>query len=346
MSEPRRRLRGCPAQHFRFDSIVVGLVWLADGALVTGLGDGSVRIGDAGLAQPVVARPHAPQAALLVLSPDIDGAGILTGGDDGALMRTDSTGRSTKLAELSGAQVDVLAINVAAGLRAAAGGREICLLNREGKVVATTKDHPSSVAGLAFNPKGRRLAVAHYGGITLWWTRSLGGTPTRLEWQGSHIGVTWSPDGRVIMSAMQGAELHGWRIADGEDIRMAGYALKVRSMVWLRKPMMLLTSGAGCVVGWNFAGAGPTGQPPVEIGGGYGQVVTVVATHPHKPFVAAGFDDGRAILCEIATDRVVRLRPGDDERVTAIAWSPDGRRLAVGTEQGSLSLFDPPLGAD
>lgn len=45
---------------------------------------------------------------------------------------------------------------------------------------ARTSDHSSTVSGLAFNPKGKRLAVAHYGGVTLWWTATLGQTPNRL----------------------------------------------------------------------------------------------------------------------------------------------------------------------
>jgi WD40 repeat protein len=36
----------------------------------------------------------------------------------------------------------------------------------------------------------------------------------------------------------------------------------------------------------------------------------------------------------------VRLRWPDWERVTTLAWSPDGTRLAVGTETGAISLFD------
>jgi WD40 repeat protein len=39
-------------------------------------------------------------------------------------------------------------------------------------------------------------------------------------------------------------------------------------------------------------------------------------------------------------DRVFPIRPGEGGRVTALAWSPDGTRLAIGTEQGALSLFD------
>jgi WD40 repeat protein len=201
------------------------------------------------------------------------------------------------------------------------------------------------VTGLAFNPKGKRLAASHYGGVTLWWTGTLGQSPKRLGWRGSHIGASWSPDGSIIMTATQEATLHGWRLSDGKDMQMTGYAAKVRSMGWLAKPMTLATAGGDCVTAWSFTGGGPMGKPPVEVGRGIGRLVTSVAVHPKRPLVAAGFDDGRVAVCELSGERVVRLRPGDGGRTSALAWSWDGTRLAAATDAGAVSLFDLSRGA-
>ena len=122
---------------------------------------------------------------------------------------------------------------------------------------------------------------------------------------------------------------------------MAGYGAKVRSMDWLRRPMILATSGGDCVTAWSFAGGGPMGKPPLEVGSGLGRLVTSVAVHPKNPIVAAGFDEGQVIVCALSRqEKVVRLRWPDWERITALAWSRDGARLAVGTEAGVISLFD------
>jgi WD40 repeat protein len=197
------------------------------------------------------------------------------------------------------------------------------------------------VTGLAFNPKGKRLAVSHYGGATLRWTGKLDQGATKLEWRGSHIGVTWSPDGTTVLTAMQERELHGWRLSDRQTMSMAGYGAKVRSMDWLRRPMILATSGGDCVTAWSFTGGGPMGKPPLEVGSGLGRLVTSVAVHPKNPIVAAGFDEGQVIVCALSRqEKVVRLRWPDWERITALAWSRDGARLAVGTDGGVISLFD------
>jgi WD40 repeat protein len=163
----------------------------------------------------------------------------------------------------------------------------------------------------------------------------------KLEWRGSHIGITWSPDGTTVLTAMQERELRGWRLTDRQTMSMAGYAAKVRSMEWLRRPMILATSGGDCVTAWSFTGGGPMGKPPLEVGSGLGRFVTSVAVHPKTPIVAAGFDEGQVIVGALSRqEKVVRLRWPDWERVTALAWSRDGARLAAGTEAGAVSLFD------
>ena len=56
--------------------------------------------------------------------------------------------------------------------------------------------------------------------------------------------MTFSPDGKFLVTAMQEPTLHGWRLADRKDMRMAGYTAKVRSMAWTPGGKWLATSGA------------------------------------------------------------------------------------------------------
>ena len=340
MSLAEPRVRVSPAQETEFDAGIIGAVFSDSGLLAASLGDGTVQlIGPDGDVRSVPAH----DGAALCLTLDTDGQGFVTGGDDGRLVRSSPDGEATELLNAPGRQIDVLTVSRLGKARAVAIGTEVRLLDASGAVRACASGHPSTVSGLAFNPKGKRLAVAHYGGITLWWTATLGQTPTRLTWRGSHIGVSWSPDGTHLMTAMQECELHGWRVADGEDMAMRGYAAKVRSMDWLAKPPILATSGSECVIAWSFAGAGPQGKPPLEVGQGIGQLVTQVAVHPSRPLVATGFDDGRVAICKLTADResrAIRLRPSDGGRISALAWSRDGVRLAAGTDAGALSVFD------
>ena len=323
-----------------FDAGITGAVFSEGGLLAVTLGDGTVQlIGQDGDIRSV--RAHDGVALCLAL--DIDGQGFVTGGDDGRLVRTSADGGIAGLMCDPGRQIDVLAVSRAANARAVAVGKEVRLIDARGGVRARASDHPSTVSGIAFNPKGKRLAVTHYGGVTLWRTATFGQTPSRLKWHGSHIGVSWSPDGTYIVTATQECELHGWRVVDGSDMAMRGYAVKVRSLDWLAKPPTLATSGAECVIAWPFGGSGPRGKPPLEIGKGIGRLVTQVAVHPTRPLVATGFDDGSVAVCELTADpnsQTFPLCPGDGGRVVTLAWSRDGAKLAAGTDAGVLCVFD------
>jgi WD40 repeat protein len=323
-----------------YDAAITAVAFSETDVLAVALGDGSIQlIGPDG----TVRAEQVHGGAALCLAVDIDGHGFITGGDDGRLVRSAIDGSACELLSAPGRQIDVLAVSRPANARAVAIGREVRLLDATGGVRTCASSHPSTVSGLAFNPKGKRLAVSHYGGVTLWWTNARGGSPQRMEWRGSHIGVTWSPNGAYVMTAMQECELHGWRLADGESMALSGYATKVRSMDWLARPAWLVTAGARSVVAWPFAGSGPQGKAPIELCRGVGRLATRVAVHPKQPLVAAGFDDGSVAVCALPNqvdDGIFRIRPSGGGQVTALAWSRDGRQLAIGTEAGILSLFD------
>ena len=107
------------------------------------------------------------------------------------------------------------------GAVAWSAGKQAFVRNAKGEVKSL--DLPSSAGGLAFSPKGLRVAIAHYGGVTLWFPNAQA-TPETFAWKGSHLDVAFSPDGRFLVTSMQEPTLHGWRLADAKDMRMSGYS--------------------------------------------------------------------------------------------------------------------------
>ena len=122
---------------------------------------------------------------------------------------------------------------------------------RDAKGGLKTALAPSTVRGIAFTPKGYRLAFAYYGGASLWFPNTES-PPEAFDWKGSHLDVTVSPDGRFLVTSMQENALHGWRIADKAHMRMSGYPSKVRSWSWSPDGFWLATSGADSCVIWPF----------------------------------------------------------------------------------------------
>ena len=160
-----------------------------------------------------------------------------------------------------------MAASPASGLIAFAAGRQVRVLDAGDADFSRAVRHARAVADVAFDARGLRLASASYGGVELRYARVADQKPVSLKWPGAHLGVAWSPDARFVISALHENQLHGWRLSDAKDMRMAGYPAKVRSLAFLAKGALLASSGAPGAVIWPFAGAnGPMGKDAVEIG--------------------------------------------------------------------------------
>src|SRR5665213_4476915 len=200
-------------------------------------------------------------------------------------------------------------------------------------------DLPSTVAGLAFFPKGFRLAIAHYNGATLWFPNAGGAKPETLEWKGSHLGVTVSPDGKFLVTTMQESTLHGWRIVDAKHMRMSGYSARVRSLSWMHDGSFLATSGSEQLILWPFDGKdGPMGRQPKLMAKSQARV-SVIACHPRQPVVAVGYADGVVVLVRIDDGALILVKGEGTSPVSAFGWAASGQILAFGTEEGEAGAL-------
>ncbi len=301
------------------------------------LGDGTVRFEINGAITVVEAHG----GAILCAGLHPSGQGVVTGGDDGRLVWSRPDGTQA-LAAVKGKWIDALASSAVSGLIAYAASKELHVLDIKDSEFARTFKHERSVAGLAFDPKGRRLAAATYGGAALWYVRIAEQKPQMLKWAGSHIDVIFSPDGRFVVSAMQENALHGWRLADAKDMRMGGYPAKPRSFCFLNKGQLMATSGAAGAILWPFTGAnGPMGKEAIIVGNDDSALITRVAAPPIGATLCAGLDDGRVWAADLRGVGVKFLKAEKGAPITALAVSPDGRTVAWGAEDGRAAGIEP-----
>jgi WD40 repeat protein len=268
------------------------------------------------------------------------GEGLITGGDDGKVVWSRPSGVDV-LAEVKNRWIDCVAASPDSGLVAFGAGREVHVRDVKDAAFARTFTHDKSVAGLAFEPKGRKLAAATYGGVAVWYARINEQKPQFLKWAGSHIALAYSPDGRFLMSSMQENQLHGWRLADSKDMRMGGYPAKVKSMAFVAKGQAMATSGAQGAVVWPFAGSnGPMGKEAAEVAYDQAAMVVRVAGALNKTLLAGGLDDGRVWLIDLTGGPTKVLKAEKGAAISTLAMSPDGTRLAWGDEDGEAGLAD------
>src|SRR5208282_5547548 len=149
-----------------------------------------------------------------LLATTADGERIVSGGDDGKVVLTDLGSSRVLATDPKHRWIDHVALGPDGAVGWSAGKTAFAQAKELREFEA-----PSTVGGLAFLPKGFRLAVAHYNGASLWFPNAPQAAPEKLEWKGSHLGATVSPDGRFLVTTMQEPMLHGWRLADRQHMR-------------------------------------------------------------------------------------------------------------------------------
>jgi WD40 repeat protein len=266
-----------------------------------------------------------------------DGSRIVMGGDNGKLVALDTKGDVAVLAtDAKRRWIDNVALHPDGAVAWSAGKTAFV---RGGKGEDKSFDVPSTVGGLAFAPKGLRLAIAHYNGVTLWFP-NMAANGEVLEWAGSHLAVTFSPDNKFLVTAMHEPALHGWRLADHRHMRMTGYPGRVRSISWSAGGKALATSGADAVIMWPFASKdGPMGKEPAMLAPLQARV-SMVACHPKQDILATGYSDGTILMVRLTDGAEILVRKNGSVPVAALAWNAKGTLLAFAAEDGDAGLLE------
>jgi WD40 repeat protein len=310
---------------------VIAVHFLGDRAAFVGAEENVALVDEAG----EISRVTVHGGGILCVS--ADGARIVMGGDDGRLVALDKKGETALLAtDPKRRWIDNVALHPDGAVAWSAGKTAFV---RNGKAEEKSFEVPSTVGGLAFAPKGLRLAIAHYNGVTLWFP-NMAANAEILEWAGSHLGVVFSPDNKFLVTAMHEPALHGWRLADHRHMRMTGYPGRVRSMSWSAGGKALATSGADSVIMWPFASKdGPMGKEPAMFAPLQARV-SMVACHPKQDILAVGYSDGTILMVRMTDGAEILVRRNGTAAVTALAWNPKGTLLAFAAEDGDGGLLE------
>lgn len=311
------------------DAFVVATGFLGPRA-VFALGDGTARLSG----EEAAISLH--RGALLAAAISADGKRLVSGGDDGRVVELTAEGEVAELASRPRKWIDIVTI-APQGAVGFASGRTAWVKTATGAEKEFGLER--AVGGLAFAPKGLRLAIARYDGASLYWV-NVDAPALELSWKGAHSGITFSPDGKYLVTTMQENAMHGWRLADQQDMRMTGYPAKIKSVDWSAKGRYLASSGANAAILWPFFGkTGPMGQQPLQLGVRSDSLVSVVACHPSEEVCAIGYQDGMVLAARFSDGAEVLLRRPGEAPVSALAWDRRGGRLAFGTEAGEAGVI-------
>lgn len=160
---------------------------------------------------------------------------------------------------------------------------------------------------------------------------------TRLRLVGG-ISVAADPHGRYVAIGDLAGSVHVLGVGSVDDGReLTGYPDPVRQLACVREPAGVVAAADDELTFWSVDGGRPCDQPACAVG--HDEPITLIGVSPTAPLVATADAGGRLCLWslrDLGGPVWQADRPGE---VTAVAWSQDGGRLAVGDVAGTVETW-------
>ncbi len=200
----------------------------------------------------------------------------------------------------------------------------------------------SNVEHVTFSPDGTLVAGACTSGRVVVWDVTAAGASEVATFPVSHERILesgLSPDGRRVAASAADGRAGIWDVATGELVTPLDLGGRWEYGVWWGPDgERLVTSGPTSSDGrfvltvWDADGDVVTDVPAGTI--------PLADLAPDGRRLAAGTDDGRVTIWDLATGEEIAQRDADLGPVGRAAWSPDGSRIAAGTQADALWLWD------
>jgi WD40 repeat protein/serine/threonine protein kinase len=256
----------------------------------------------------------------------------------------------------------VRARELLAGLPTEAAGRDLRgfewyylsrLCNAE---VRTFKGHTKGVRGVAFSPDGRRLASGSSDGTVKVWDYATGQElPAPKGHPDSVNCVAFSPDGRRLASGSSDGTVKVWDYATGQEPPAPkGHPDSVNCVAFSPDGRCLASGSTDQTVKiWDSA----TGKELHTLRG-QAKAVWSVAFSPDGRRLASGSRDNAVKVWDAATGQDLLTLKTHSKRVheaggvpivpegRGVAFSPDGRLLAAGSADDTVTIWDGATGQE